>query len=44
METDKEIFDILVNFTIREYWVKKTYFNTTLEKDLGITGDMEVSF
>lgn len=39
--TDTEIFDSVVSFIISEYWGKKNKFtlNTTLEKDLGISGD-----
>ncbi len=46
MENTKEIFDTLCNFIIEEYWGyrEKMTLETTLEKDLGITGDDGAEF
>ncbi len=46
MENTKEIFDKLCDFIIQEYWGNKERMTleTTVEKDLGITGDDGTEF
>ena len=41
MKTESEIFENLSRFILREYWGKKDKLTltTTIERDLGITGD-----